>query len=146
MAYIENFTPVTAILGGALIGLSANIMLLLNGRVAGISGILEGAMAFFGRESRLQLSFIGGLLLAGLSLNWLYPGAFSGEVTMSVVWVIVAGVLVGFGTRLGSGCTSGHGVCGLSRFSTRSLVATMTFMAAGFALATILHGVLGGVL
>ena len=146
MGYIENFTPASAIIGGALIGLSANLMLLLNGRVAGISGILEGVIAFFGKDSRLQMGFVAGLLFAGLSLSWFYPEAFGGEIVMPVIWVVIAGVLVGFGTRLGSGCTSGHGVCGLSRFSTRSLVATMTFMAAGFALATIVHGLFAGAL
>ena len=139
---LENFTPISALIGGALIGLSATMMLLLNGRVAGISGILDGIVNVSGKEWTLRALFLVGLLLGGGILLQIYPAAFGGEIDIGLPWLLSAGVLVGFGTRLGSGCTSGHGVCGLSRLSTRSLVATMGFMAIGFLAASILHGVL----
>ena len=139
---MENFTPISALIGGALIGLSATLMLLLNGRVAGISGILDGVLNGGKDERVLKFVFLAGLLLGGGVLTFVYPQAFGGEVEVGLPLMIGAGLLVGFGTRLGSGCTSGHGVCGLSRFSTRSLVATMVFMALGFGIASLLHGIL----
>ena len=116
-----------AIVGGALIGLSASLYWSLNGRIAGISGILSGAVLNHGQERWVRLSFLLGLLAAGVSF-----ALFSNRVpapTLPLLPLAGAGLLVGFGTRLGGGCTSGHGVCGLSRFSTRSLVAVLTFMA-----------------
>ena len=139
---MEHFTPGSALAGGILIGLSANLMLLLNGRVAGISGILDGAFQRRTSEWGLRWVFLIGLSVGGLLLNVLYPTAFTGAVPVGVPLLIAAGLLVGFGTRLGSGCTSGHGVCGLSRFSTRSLVATCFFMATGFGIAIVLHGLM----
>lgn len=126
-----NFTPLSALLGGALIGLSAAIFILLNGRIAGISGIMGGLLKPANKTDALwRGAFVAGLLLA----PWLYQ-RFSPlpESTIDTPWpvLIVAGFLVGFGSRLGSGCTSGHGVCGISRLSTRSIVATLTFMATG---------------
>lgn len=137
---MHNFTPWSATIGGALIGLSATLLLVLCGRVAGISGILEGVFSLKDKDVRGRLLFIFGLLLGGALLGYGYPTAFQGEIEIGWIELIVAGLFVGFGTRLGSGCTSGHGVCGLSRFSVRSLVATMTFMAVGFCTATVLHG------
>lgn len=141
---MENFTPYSALIGGALIGLSANLMLLLNGRVAGISGILEGILKGPHTNWSNKVFFLFGLLAGGLALLWGYPQAFTGEVNVGVPLLVASGLFVGFGTRLGSGCTSGHGVCGLSRLSTRSLFATLVFMGAGFATASGLHGVLWG--
>jgi uncharacterized protein len=119
-----------AILGGALIGLSASLYWSLNGRVAGVSGILGGALYSTGQERRVRLAFLVGLLLAGAGF-----AAFASRLTplpsLPLLPLAAAGLLVGFGTRLGGGCTSGHGVCGLSRFSLRSLVAVLTFMTAG---------------
>ena len=141
---MENFTPISALLGGALIGLAATLLLLFNGRVAGISGILEGVFEPKHKDAAGRFLFLAGLLTGGLFLLAVYPSAFGGQMGLSAWIVVSAGLLVGFGTRLGSGCTSGHGVCGLSRLSGRSLVATMSFMAVGFLVATAFHGLLGG--
>jgi uncharacterized membrane protein YedE/YeeE len=126
------FTPGAALAGGALIGLAAALLILLGGRIAGISGILGGLLRRVPGERAWRAAFIGGLLLS----PWLY-GLIAEPVAtqMDAGWptVLAAGVIVGIGTRYGAGCTSGHGVCGLSRLSVRSAVATGTFMAAGFA-------------
>lgn len=132
----EAFTPYTALLGGLLIGLSAILLVLLTGRVAGISGIVGGLLKPQHGETLWRLTFVVGLLAA----PWLYAqvvGPFEFESPRSTAALIVAGLLVGYGTRLGSGCTSGHGVCGLSRLSVRSLVATGIFMAVGFVFASL---------
>jgi uncharacterized membrane protein YedE/YeeE len=127
---VTNFTPVSALIGGLLIGVSASMLLLLTGRIAGISGIVGGLLAPRRWDVGWRVSFIAGLLAA----PFVYRIAGG---TMPPVWIdvslpvlIVAGVLVGFGTRLGGGCTSGHGVCGIGRASPRSLAATGVFMAA----------------
>lgn len=121
-----------ALLGGVLIGLAVSLMLLWNGRVTGISGIIYGAAIQPVKNDRAwRWYFVGGLLVGGLMLKLTYPNAF-GEGLQSPSWtVVVAGLLVGFGTVLGSGCTSGHGVCGISRWSSRSIIATLTFIVAG---------------
>lgn len=129
------FTPESAAIGGAIIGLSATIMLLGNGKVAGISGILGGLLRA-GAARKEHALFIAGLLVGGIVLRWVYPEAFNFSGGRDTPMLIGAGLMVGFGTRMGSGCTSGHGVCGLSRLSGRSLVATLTFMAVGFATAS----------
>ncbi len=140
---MENFTPLASTIGGMLIGLSASMMLLLSGRIAGISGILGGLLS---RPSDMgsRLSFLGGLMVGGLVLLLAAPDVFAMDIVRSPVAIVAAGLLVGFGTRLGSGCTSGHGVCGLSRLSTRSLVATASFMGAGAAMATLVTKLFGG--
>lgn len=128
---MADFNLTTALLGGLLIGLSSTLLLLFNGRIAGISGIVNGAIRV-GQDSRWRWLFITGLLLGG----WLYEGAIAAEPTpvseFAPVSMVAGGLLVGFGTRLGNGCTSGHGVCGLGRLSFRSLVAVLTFLATGF--------------
>ena len=123
---------VTALVGGGLIGLAATLYLLTQGRIAGVAGILGRVLE--GQRSGLgaRLAFLGGLLLAGAAFRMFGAHVF-GTTSPRVGLAIVAGLLVGFGTRLANGCTSGHGVCGISRFSTRSLVATMTFIATGAA-------------
>lgn len=143
---LAHFTPWSALAGGLLIGLSAGVLMLWNGRIAGISGILAGAlpgMSQAGRERHWRLAFLAGLLLAGWLLpHWLasqlpalptLPATLSAaEATgSSPARLVLAGLLVGLGTRVGSGCTSGHGVCGLSRGSLRSLVAVLVFMGTG---------------
>ena len=133
----------SAIIGGALIGLAATWLLLSNGRIAGVSGIFGGLLAAWKEDTQWKVAFVTGLFAGGLLLINVLPGTIAAPDDRSVIWVAVAGLLVGFGTRLGNGCTSGHGICGLSRFSRRSLVATVTFMATGFATATLL-GILGG--
>ncbi|AOY00148.1 YeeE/YedE family protein [Jeongeupia sp. USM3] len=137
------FTPWSALIGGALIGLAASLLALSNGRIAGISGIVGGLLAPQRGETAWRLAFVGGLLAA----PWLFRlVAALPRLQFDSSWgvLIVAGLLVGFGTRLGSGCTSGHGVCGLSRLSPRSLAATLAFMAAGFATVFVVRHLIGG--
>lgn len=129
---MHNFTPVPSLEGGILIGLSASLLLLANGRVAGISGIFGGLLVPRSGDSAWRAWFVAGLLLGGFAFFALRPASFRPP-GASLALVGAAGVLVGFGTRLGGGCTSGHGVCGLSRLSPRSLAATIVFMGAGFA-------------
>ncbi len=132
-----EFTPYSALAGGVLIGLSAVMLILLTGRVAGISGIVGGLLKQQANETLWRLTFVLGMVAA----PWLYTafaGSFQFESPRGTAALIVAGLLVGYGTRLGSGCTSGHGVCGLSRLSPRSLVATGIFMAVGFVVASVL--------
>ncbi|QAT88149.1 YeeE/YedE family protein [Corallococcus coralloides] len=122
------------LLGGALIGLSASLLLLANGRVAGISGVVGSLLAPVRGDVAWRVLFLAGLLTGGLLLVWLRPDSFPAPTSLSAggAWLLVgAGLLVGFGSRLGNGCTSGHGVCGISRGSARSIAATLTFMATG---------------
>ena len=144
---ITSFTPLSAAIGGALIGLAAVLLMALNGRIAGISGILAGIMAPLRGEGRADfswcLAFIGGLVLAPL-----LAGLFRGEAiqisTPHPLWMMaLGGVLVGYGTRLGSGCTSGHGVCGIARLSKRSLAATAMFMTTAIVTVFIVNQLLG---
>ena len=137
------FTPWSTLAGGALIGLAAALFALANGRVAGISGLL-GSLLQSGSEGRGEKAlFLLGLLVAPL-LWGLFAALPAIEFEAGAAGLIVAGLLVGIGTRYGSGCTSGHGVCGISRLSPRSLVATLCFMGAGFATVFVLRHVLGG--
>lgn len=126
---------VNALMGGAVIGVAATLMLIFNGRVTGISGILGGALnptaAVSWRDYSWRFLFIAGLVGGGFLLQEFYPEAFLGRLASKDWTLILAGLLVGYGTQLGSGCTSGHGVCGISRLSIRSLVATVTFIASG---------------
>ena len=125
------FTPWTALIGGMLIGLAAAMFALLNGRVAGISGVLGGLFKPTRGDIGWRVAFIGGLVGASLVYR-LFATLPAVQIDASYAALVVAGLLVGVGTRYGSGCTSGHGVCGLSRLSPRSLVATLAFMGAGF--------------
>ncbi len=118
-----------ALVGGVLIGAAVSVMLLFNGRVTGISGIISGAM--FRPKDIWRWSFLLGLLVGGSILNQINSAFFSGSLLSDWWTTVAAGILVGFGTLLGSGCTSGHGVCGISRLSIRSVVATVTFIIAG---------------
>ncbi len=118
---------VSALVGGSVLGLSATLLWVVNGRTAGVSGIIGGVVRPRRGEVGWQAAFLLGLLLSGLIGFALRPAAF-GTPELSAAGLVVAGLLVGAGTRLGSGCTSGHGVCGISRGSRRSLVATMVFM------------------
>ena len=129
---MENFTPVSALIGGAFIGLSAIIMLAGNGRIAGISGILGGAISSRGDERRWRILFLAGLLLATLLYQIVSSSPITIEAQASPELLVIAGLLVGFGTRLGSGCTSGHAIGGIARFSKRSFAATVMFILFGF--------------
>lgn len=126
---MESIVP--ALAGGVLIGVAVTLMLWLNGRVTGISGIINGALCIPRRESMWRFTFLAGLLAGGGVLYLLNPSVFTNTTQRSLPEVAVAGLLVGFGTVLGSGCTSGHGVCGISRLSLRSILATTVFIAAG---------------
>lgn len=140
---MHNFTPVASLVGGMLIGLGASAMLLLNGRIAGISGILAGVLKPIRGDTLWRGCFLGGLVVGGLLLRLLMPRAFDFGIIRPFPMLIVAGLLVGFGTRLGSGCTSGHGVCGISRLSPRSLVATITFIASGALVVFVVNHLMG---
>ncbi|WP_417707520.1 YeeE/YedE family protein [Pseudomonas sp.] len=136
------FTPWSALAGGALIGLAASVFALVNGRVAGISGLL-GSLLQRGAEGRGEkAAFLLGLLLAPL-LWGVFAALPAIRFETGSLGLIVAGLLVGIGTRYGSGCTSGHGVCGISRLSPRSMLATLCFMASGFVTVFVLRHLLG---
>jgi uncharacterized protein len=127
---MSEFTPIASTIGGVLIGIASLVLLVLNGRIAGISGILGGLGSSGAGDRAWRVAFLAGMLGGGLvALAWM-PTAF-GTAPASLPVLVLAGLLVGFGTRMGSGCTSGHGVCGLSRLSPRSMVATLTFITAG---------------
>ncbi|KOX53040.1 YeeE/YedE family protein [Methylobacterium sp.] len=140
---MDGFTPLSATLGGLMIGASAAVFLLLNGRVAGISGILGGLLARPSRETGWRIAFLAGLVLAPLVYAGLGGSLPPVTVATSFPLLVFAGLLVGFGARLGAGCTSGHGVCGIGRGSPRSLVATGTFMAVAIATVFVTRHLLG---
>jgi uncharacterized membrane protein YedE/YeeE len=142
---MHNFTPLSGLLGGALIGLAASALMLLTGRVAGISGIFGGLLNHEANDRGWRFAFVAGLIAAPL-IAALATGAPLPVPTMpaSLIVVVLAGLLVGFGSRMGGGCTSGHGVCGIARLSARSLVATAIFMASAVATVAIARHVIGG--
>ncbi len=142
---MDQFTPLASTVGGALIGLSASVMLLLHGRIAGISGIVGGVLERRAGDFAWRLVFVLGLVIGGVAFAVLAPERMTDGLGRGPGVVVLAGLLVGFGTRLGSGCTSGHGICGLTRFSPRSLVAVLTFMTTGAITAFLVnHVLLGG--
>jgi uncharacterized membrane protein YedE/YeeE len=120
-----------ALIGGLIIGLAVTVMLLFNGRVTGISGIINGALYFPKGDTNWRLTFILGLFAGGVLIHAFYPEAFQIKTNRSLIQIVCAGFIVGFGTIMGSGCTSGHGVCGISRLSIRSIVATLSFIISG---------------
>ena len=128
---MENFTPFSALAGGALIGISATLLLLFNGRIAGISGILNGAFFAVKNDRLWRLLFLLGLFLGALLFAIVVPDFNTPRQHYSLPLLAIGGFLVGFGAKLANGCISGHGVCGLANLSIRSLVATCTFMGAG---------------
>jgi uncharacterized membrane protein YedE/YeeE len=128
---MHEFTPLRGLLGGVLIGLAASLLLLGSGRIAGVSGIAAGALLpGDGEGRRWRIAFLLGLVAAGVPFVVFAPESI-GPSPRPLIWLAVSGLLVGVGTRLGSGCTSGHGVCGVSRLSPRSLAATALFVATG---------------
>ncbi len=140
---MENFTPVSGFIGGILIGGAASLFVLLNGRVAGISGILGGVFGAAPADLGWRIAFVAGIVIGPVIV-----GALGGPVPeiilqASLPVLIIAGLLVGFGTRLGGGCTSGHGVCGIARGSPRSLVATATFFAAAVITVFVMRHIVG---
>ncbi len=143
---MENFTPLASFIGGVLIGLAALIFLLFNGRICGVSGIFGGLLTAAKGDSGWRLVFLGGLMVGAFCAPIFQSGTIeSGQLDRSTLAIIVAGLLVGIGARLGSGCTSGHGVCGVGRMAPRSLVATFMFVSTGMLTAVIVNHVFGGV-
>ncbi|MDJ0949549.1 MAG: YeeE/YedE family protein [Alphaproteobacteria bacterium] len=141
---MENFTPVSALIGGLLIGVAASMLLLLNGRIAGISGIAGGLLSPARGDVAWRLLFLAGLALGAALWRLVGPEPQAIALTGSLPTLIAGGLLVGFGTRLGGGCTSGHGVCGIARLSKRSITATAVFMASAFVTVFVVRHVFGG--
>lgn len=141
---MANFTPISAAIGGALIGLSAVLLMLLNGRIAGVTGVFAGLIDPLSTDRFWRAAFIAGLIAAPLSAALVgYPIPIP-QMPMSLVTVVAAGLLVGFGTRLSNGCTSGHGICGIARLSPRSIAATAVFMVAAIVVVAFTRHVFGG--
>ncbi len=124
---MEGFTPLLSSLGGILIGLGAVGLLYFNGRIAGISGIVAGVLRPKPKDTLWRVLFIGGMLVGALLIRWLHPAALAIQIDVSYATVLLGGFLVGIGTRIGNGCTSGHGVCGVGRLAPRSIVASTIF-------------------
>ncbi len=141
---MTHFTPLPSLLGGLLIGLSAAALLLFNGRIAGISGIVGRLAGGERGDTAWRALFVAGMLVGGLGVYLGLPGAYHLSIVRSVPAVLAAGLLVGFGARLANGCTSGHGLLGLSRLSPRSFVAVLTFMATGSVTVFVVNHLLGG--
>jgi uncharacterized membrane protein YedE/YeeE len=133
-----------SLLGGVLIGISASLLLLFNGRIAGISGITAGIVTPASGDVAWRAAFVGGLVLGGALLAVFLPRALGAPVVSGVGVTVLAGLLVGFGSRLGGGCTSGHGVCGVARGAMRSLVATSVFVATGMGTVFVMRHLMGG--
>lgn len=131
------------LIGGALIGLAASALLLFNGRILGVTGIFAGIIKPVAGDVAWRIAFVAGLIFGGLVLIKSGFPAFPASIGRSPLWLVVSGILVGFGTRLGNGCTSGHGVCGNSRLSLRSIIATITFIASGAATVFVIRHVWG---
>jgi uncharacterized membrane protein YedE/YeeE len=139
---MENFTPISGLTGGLLIGLSTVLLILFNGRIAGISGIIGGLLVGKGSEIGWRAVFLVGLLLGAFVYVLATGVALPVDIQVSLPVLVVAGLLLGFGARLGSGCTSGHGICGIARFSKRSIVATLVFFATAIITVFLTHHVL----
>ena len=141
---MTNFTPLSAAIGGALIGLAAVMLMLLAGRVAGIAGITAGILGIGSIDRAWRIAFIAGLILAPIAAMLAGYAVPIPQMPASWVVIVASGLLVGFGTRLGSGCTSGHGICGFSRLSKRSVVATLIFMGTAVVTVALMRHVVGG--
>jgi hypothetical protein len=141
---MANFTPLSAAIGGALIGLSSVLLMLLTGRIAGISGIFAGLLNVRAGDKGWRIAFIAGLILAPLLAGWIGYGMPMPQLPASWTVIIAGGLLVGFGTRMGDGCTSGHGICGIARLSGRSIAATVIFMLTAVATVAVSRHMFGG--
>ena len=140
---MDNFTPVSAFSGGILIGLAASLLLLFNGRIAGISGMMSGLINAPRSEFYWRVAFLVGIVLGAFLFHQLKPDFYQPRANFPIWLLALGGFLVGFGTRMGNGCTSGHAVCGIARLSLRSIVATATFMLGGFITVYIVRHILG---
>jgi uncharacterized membrane protein YedE/YeeE len=141
---MADFTPVSAAIGGALIGLASVLMMLLTGRIAGVSGIFSGLLNLRSEDKGWRGAFIAGLILAPVIAGWIGYGMAQPKLPSNWAVIVAAGLLVGFGSRLGGGCTSGHGICGIGRLSPRSITATIVFMVTAVITVAVKHHVLGG--
>ena len=141
---MANFTPLSAAIGGALIGLSAVLLMLSTGRIAGISGIFSGLLNMRGEDKGWRIAFLAGLILAPVIAGFIGYAMSPPKLPSSWAVIVMAGLLVGFGTRLGGGCTSGHGICGIARLSPRSIAATVVFMVTAIITVAITRHGLGG--
>jgi uncharacterized membrane protein YedE/YeeE len=141
---MENFTPVPAAIGGALIGLSAVLLMMSTGRIAGISGIFSGLLNVHDDDKSWRVAFLAGLILAPVLAGLIGYGMAQPALPSSWIVIAVGGLLVGFGTRLGGGCTSGHGICGIARLSPRSIAATIVFIVMAVVTVAITRHGLGG--
>lgn len=140
---MENFTPISALIGGGLIGTAAAVLLWLNGRIAGISGIFNGLLSPRPDDAAWRALFLFGLVAGASLYASLNPASYAPRLDFPVGLLILGGFLVGFGTRMGGGCTSGHGVCGVARLSVRSLVATVIFVSSGMITVYVVRHLLG---
>jgi uncharacterized membrane protein YedE/YeeE len=141
---MANFTPVSAAIGGALIGLSSVLLMLFTGRIAGVSGIFDGLINPQTNDRTWRAAFIAGLLAAPVAAGLVGYPVPTPQMPGSFIPIVAGGLLVGFGARLGSGCTSGHGICGIARLSPRSIAATGVFMMAAIAVVALTHHLFGG--
>ena len=140
---LSHFTPYASFAGGILIGIAAAILILFNGRIAGVSGILGQALnGGIVRDNLWRIAFVMGIIAAP-ALWQIWVGEIEIDIETNALWLIIAGLFVGVGTSYGSGCTSGHGICGLSRFSMRSVIATLSFMLTGMVTVYIMRHILG---
>ncbi len=141
---MQDFTPLSGAIGGALIGLAAALLLAFNGRIAGISGILGGLLPPRAGDMAWRILFVAGLALGAFAVRFFSGEPLAAPSGTSTLMLVIGGLLVGFGSRLGSGCTSGHGICGLARLSPRSMVAVGTFMGSAMLTVLVLRHLLGG--
>ena len=143
---MENFTPVESLVGGIVIGIAALVLLRFYRRIAGISGIFGGLIPFNTGETLWRMVFLAGLVTGGVILSFLHTDAVTFELAYSNTALILAGLLVGVGSRMGNGCTSGHGICGLGRLAPRSMVAVLIFMVTGILTSVLVQEFFGGVI
>ncbi len=141
---MTEFTPLLSLAGGALIGLSAVMLMAFHGRIAGVTGIVSGVIPRVARDWDWRAAFLAGAIAAPLLITAVAGGVIPFESSTPTPWLVIGGLLVGFGAFIGAGCTSGHGVCGIARFSPRSIVATLVFMAATAATVFVIRHVAGG--
>jgi uncharacterized membrane protein YedE/YeeE len=141
---VTQFTPLQSLVGGGLIGLSAALLMMLHGRIAGITGVLSGLLPPIARDADWRIAFLAGLIAAPFAYIWVAGSGPLFASPASMPALVIGGALVGAGVSLGSGCTSGHGVCGLARFSRRSLVAVLCFMSTAVITVFVVRHLVGG--
>ncbi len=141
---MTDFTPFASTFGGILIGLSAVVLMATHGRIAGLTGITSGLLPPFASDWHWRAAFLGGAIAAPVAITALFGNVIGFETATPALWLVIGGLIVGVGVYFGSGCTSGHGVCGIARLSPRSIVATIVFMASTALTVFVIRHVLGG--